>query len=346
MTRKLKILGLTPKNNYTKETPEQLYLKKLEMCGHEVFLRDETFNVSDKLCKEVDVVVAMSEVTCMKAFEISQQYNKPYYAHMEWIPDWRVFKDDEFNWGYVEKIPYYMKMNFVRMYQNYAFYWSMANIKTLAGNCFIDTMKQFVGREMVIYPKYLGPNTDAIKEYLNSDRDIPNKEGVCCIARFVPHKRISHIISALKNIGYDGTLRLVGYGDEQKHYEAIKEDINIEYYDSSEKYKVLEKSKVCVSLWSGIVPAEAMYLGTPCVTYDSEYMKELYDDTITYAKNNDIEDLGIKILENLTYDELKREDVCKNGVMKIEKNQCNTFTLENTVRYLEQLIFKTTGDLR
>lgn len=333
----LKILGITPSNEHTGMTPEELYLTKLEDLGHEVTLlkkvgKDDNF-------KNYDVVVSLSEVSCELAFRIAQQYNLPYYAHMEWLPPWRIFLEDPYYWGMENtKYDYKTMMNFIRIYQQQSFYWAMATNKTLAADCFKSVMRDFIGADIPISTKYLGPNTDKIKQFLAENKDIVKKDEITCVARFVPHKRIHHIIEALKLINYKGILNLVGYGPEQDNYNKIKGDINISYFDSKDKFNCLSRSKVNIALWSGIVPAESMYVGVPCITYDSPYMRELYDDTIIYAKNNDIIDLARVIKEWLDKPESLLKAQSEYGVIKIECGQINTHTLEKTVELLEQQI--------
>lgn len=334
----MKIVGLTPGNPFTGETPEQLYLKKLRELGHEVLIGERFIEIP----LDTDVVVAMSEVSCENAYQLAKAYKKPFYAHMEWLPPWRIFKDPESSWGLeTTQLSFRQKMNFVKTYLNYSYFWAQADIKTLAADCFHQDMKDFLGKELVIYTKYLGPNTDRIKEYLKANSEPPIKQNeITCIARFVHHKRLHHVIQALHLIGFTGTLNLVGYGPETEYYEMIKGNLNVKYYDSKDKFDCLSRSKLSIALWSGICPAESMYLGTPCITYDHPYMTELYGNSIVYARNNDIDDLAKKIQMVLKLTNDGRESICKIGVAKIENDEINTHTLEKSVKLLEQLIMR------
>ena len=75
----MKILGFTPSNKQTKQTPEQLYLKKLEKFGHTVYIRDNLEDIPSK--NELDVVASLSEATAEMAFKVSSTYNLPLYSH-------------------------------------------------------------------------------------------------------------------------------------------------------------------------------------------------------------------------------------------------------------------------
>ena len=334
------ILGLTPSNPMTGDTPEQLYLKSLEKLGHTVLLREGS-EVTYEDVSSVDVVVSLSEVTCEVGAKISQKFNKPFYAHMEWLPRWRVFLDVPENWGYEKNdITYAERIRFVTMYQRYAYFWNMADCKSVAANCFVNDMQDFIGQPTDIEVKYLGPNTELLKEEVKKQH-IENNE-VTCIARFVPHKRLHHVIQALIQIGFDGKLNLVGYGDESKKYAEYMKDAKFEgmIYPSSEKFECIRRSKVVVALWSGIVPAEALYLGVPCVTYTSDYMDELYGNSIIYANNNSIKSLGNMIKMFLDESPEVRNEVVARSIQEIESGKTNVLSLEATTKELERLILK------
>lgn len=334
----MKILGITPKNPYGFETPEESQLKRLAKLGHEVILYEEGMIIP----KDLDVVAAMSEVSCEKAFNISQAYNLPFFAHMEWLPEWRIFRESEDKWGMEdEPLPYYQKMNFVRMYERYTFCWSVANVKTLSAKCFNSTMLEFMGRHVPIDTKYLSVDMEKINEYLKGNRPQKHTDEVTCVARHVPHKRIHHIIKALNSIKFKGTLNLSIYDGKYADYSKYKPTFDIRYFDSSRALEMMDRSKVTIALWSGMVPAEAMLVGTPAITYDSPYMKELYDDTIEYVDNNDIGLLGIRIQNALARDSSSDTKICEFFKTKMNNGTLNTLTQEQAVKLLESLLKKT-----
>jgi glycosyltransferase involved in cell wall biosynthesis len=255
---------------------------------------------------------------------------------MEWLPEWRIFKDNESNWGFFTKIPYKAKMDFIRLYQQYSYYWKIANVKTLAAQCFKNTMLEFIGLETNIQTKPVGIDTERIKEELRSD--VKKEDAIVCISRFTPHKRITHIIKALNMINYKGTLKLVGYGEEQMNYIINAGNLHIEFLPSEKKIEALQSSKICIALWSGIVPGEAFYSGIPVITYESDYMRELYGNTLVYAKNNSPASLGAAIEAILSIPEEARDDMARYGVEKIENKKINVYTLEESARVLESLL--------
>jgi len=334
----MKILGLTPKNPNTGETPEEMYLRKLRDLGHDVIITDNCTGITT----DIDIIVSMSEVTCEQGYVLSKFYNKPFYAHMEWLPKWRIGIENARTWGESRNYTFKEKMHFIRQYLEYATFWHLADVKTLASPVFYKDMKNFLGvQDLEIESKKLGVDMDKINKYLNETETRPKKENeITCVARFVPHKRIHHIIEALKLIKFDGTFNLVGYGSEQQKYEAIKGNMQIKYFPSSDKFKCMDRSKVTIALWSGLVPAESIYLGTPVVTYDSEYMKDLFSKTLFYAKNNNVTTLAKMIKKVFNFTDDMRKNICNNGIKKIEEGQINTVTQDESVKQLEALIQK------
>jgi len=320
-------------------TPEQKYLLGLKNLGHEVMVSEVSVGLPANFMP--DVIVAMSEVTCENGYMLAKAYNLPFYAHMEWIPKWRVFIEPESWWGIENTyIPYVQKMNFIRRYQAFSYFWGQADYKTLAADCFHDDMKYFIGQDFEIGSKKLGVDTELIKKWLEKNPDVKENNEITCIARFVPHKRIHHIIAALKYIEFVGVLNLVGYGPEKEKYENMKENINIKYWDSKDKYLAIAQSKFVIALWSGLVPAEASYLGKTCLTYDSKYMRELFGDNIYYANNNMYYDLASNIKSLLSMPESERYEKSLKCMLVIEKGKGNTLTFEESIKHLEGLIIK------
>ena len=327
----MRILAFTPNNEHTGETPEEMYLRKLRELGHDVIIATDV-----KMPDGVDVVVAMSEVTCELAYNVAQTLNVPFYAHMEWLPKWRVGIDDPFLWN-EEMGSYKEMMYFIRLYQNYTFYWNRADVKSLAGVCFFKDMEDFLGGPLDIKAKYLGIDEDRINEYKKGTRQ-EKKDEVTCVARFVPHKRLEHVIKAVSMLENKPTLNFVGYGPLRARYIALAEeyDVKINFLNSDKKLEALDRAKCCVALWSGLVPGEALLLGTPAITYQSEYMEELYGETLMYCES--IKELSKAIEMCLRIDEPSRQAVGTYFERLVKERKINTLTLDDSVRLLESYI--------
>jgi len=271
-------------------------LRKLTKKGHSVRVVNNTEKIP---YNDIDVVVSLSEHTVEDAFNVSQRYNIPFYAHIDWIPPWMVFKESEYNWGYIDKLPYSKKMNFIRKYQNLAMYWSMADVKSMSANCFHELMREVVGMpDLKIYTRYPLPDIEGIDSFNKSKPDHIGVDEITCVTRFVPHKRVHHLIKALQMIEFDGVLNLIGSGEEKNLYEAIKGPLTINYVSELDKYDAIARSRLTVVIWGATVPAESLLLETPVLAYESEYLKEIYGNMIFYVKNNAISELakGIRTL--------------------------------------------------
>ena len=332
----MNILGITPSNPNTGRTPEELYLLKLEELGHKVIILENP----ETIPTGVDVIAAISEESYEKAHMLSKIHNIPFYAHMNWIPPWRVFRDDGVNWGLDtvhKQLSYSEKIALVRMYSTQCFHWMNADVKSLSAKCFKQLINEFIGKNILSHIIYKGHDTDKIIKFLDKT-ELTKREEITCVAKFVPYNRIHHIIEALNKIKFKGVLNLVGSGPEKKLYESIKEDIVINYVDDKYKLECIARSKVCVVMWDDVVPAESLFLDTPCVTYDSPFMKELYSDTLVYAENNNIDDLAEKISHTLQLKDIDRNELTSKGVNDIEHGKINARSLKYAVNKLELLL--------
>ena len=117
-------------------------------------------------------------------------------------------------------------------------------------------------------------------------------------------------------IEYDGVLALVGDGEDKNLYKAIKGDLNVHYYSDLNKYDVIAESELVVSLWNGTVPAEALLLGIPVISYDSEYMKELYPKEVIFVQNNSISELARAIKKVLKKKPIISYKYCEDDMLE------------------------------
>ena len=197
-------------------------------------------------------------------------------------------------------------------------YWSMADVKSMSADCFHGLMREITGiHDLKIYTRYPRPDTEKIASLATMDGiEVVNE--ISCVSRFTPHKRIQHIIKALQMIGFDGTLNLIGSGEEKSLYEAIKGDIKIKFVSDLYKFETMARSRLVISLWNATSALEALVLGVPVITYDSEYMREICGDAIKYVPNNSISDLAREIERSLG-EEQKDKDFLINEDEMLEK---------------------------
>jgi len=125
----------------------------------------------------------------------------------------------------------------------------------------------------------------------------------------VPYKGMSLLIDALRRLPYSWKhITASDVVQFKKHVEIILKDrVEILHkLGDREKMIVMSCSKIFVypqiSEWmGGLVPIEAMSVHTPVVCFDYPIFRELYEDSVLYAKKKSILDLRAKI--NLLYDD-------------------------------------------
>jgi len=108
-------------------------------------------------------------------------------------------------------------------------------------------------------------------------------------------------------IEYEGTLNLIGSGEDKNMYDAIKGNLNIKYVSDLDKYETIAHSRLVVSLWNATVALESLLLGTPVITYDSEYMRETCCNNITYVTNNSSSELAREINKMLSTENIRKD---------------------------------------
>lgn len=309
-------------------------LQNLVSFGHEIFVVKPEHELVD-LPIDYDVVVSLSDNTTESGYVLAQQLDLPFYSHIDWVCPWLVFKESEHDWGYFHNIPYNEKVKSLKYYQNILRYWSLANVKSLSSKCFEKLVVEINGYNSHPKIKYTGPDTDELKKF---KYNYNKKNEVTVVSRFLPYKRITHVISALQKINYDGILNIVGEGTEKYVYEMLMGNLNVAFYPISEKYNLMSRSLVTVCLQGGRIPAESIYLGTPVVSYDSEYQKEIYRDTLIYAQNNSITDLSVKIKEALSFKDTERLVMRDEFIYMVENKMLNVLTLYDSTKLLESII--------
>jgi glycosyltransferase involved in cell wall biosynthesis len=301
----MKILFFVDKKKPGLAYPPEAIVNNAIASGHDV----RVVSQADYLDFSADIVVSLSPETMFYAYSYAENLRIPFYAHLDWIPRYELFLEDEVDWGFTEKIPVYKKLNTLRKYDSYFSFWNKADYKTFSSFSFVEDYSKLSGVSTLELMNYeIGTFYPGLTTELTRDFENTNKDGVVCIGDFTPQNRFEHVILALSHLGYDGVLRLVGSGSLREEYEELsyRKKINLEFYDFKERFEVLKKSKVNVSLWSSITPLEAAYFGTPTISYYNDYMSELYNDTIVYSDNNIIFCLADRIQDVLSYDDNTR----------------------------------------
>jgi len=305
----MKILCFTPLNEEIK-TPETSFAETLIKYGHDVILfhtRNEHSKVIiDKQITDFkpDVIFSMMEYSLPVALKYKELLNIPLYAHIECIPPWRTGIDNPKDYG----LDLYKGMtDSPDMRETYKILLNMfdkADYRTISQELWRYSFEKFSGKKLDAGIKYYTYDTRPLKKYKG---EYAIKNQICTIARFVPIKRIHHIITALSLI--DKSIRpsyaLIGYGNMISFLKELADgcDVNIHFYGSGKdgvKEQVIQESMFNVQIFGGMPVIEAAYYNKPVVSYDVPQFMEVFGDSVLYAKTNDITSLKDKIEYLLT----------------------------------------------
>lgn len=312
----MKILCLTPENPNIK-TPETTFAETLAK-NNDVILELTRFENPILLNQEVldtkpDVVFGMMESSLPIAYAYAKTLGVPLYAHMEWVPPWRVGLENPIDWGFDERTYDELDPNYIgtlkRKYTTETDYFYKADYKTIPGETLKYTFEEFTGKPLTNYE--VRPYTIDFKTLQKHLQPTIKKNQICCIARLVPHKRVHHIIRAVAKLENKPKVVIVGYGPERDLITILAKNLNVEvqFVGSGQdgiKEKVLQESKLLVSIWAGLPTAEAFFYGIPVVAYKESHLHEIYgDDCVVWAERNNIDDLATKIKLMLENEELR-----------------------------------------
>lgn len=244
------------------------------------------------------------------ALSLAKQANIPCYIHGEWVPPyrfengWSEYFNEPTNLGYRGKY-----MQNLKAMQD-ADIVSLALSSTPGG---FDWIKEKTNidftNKFVRYP--------ACKKY--ELIETPKKNQVATIARVNDgKKRVKKTVDAISKTKTKPKFLVIGGNISHPN-------VNIEAlgsFNNDNKVKVYAESKLAIQHWSGIPPAEAIQQLCPVLSFDTPYMRELYDDGVIWVKKDDIDDLANKIDYWLTNDK-EREDFAKYVRNKFVRGEYN-----------------------
>jgi ADP-heptose:LPS heptosyltransferase len=220
------------------------------------------------------------------AVDIAMKAGKPCYIHGEWVPPYRVEEgwEEEFNTKtqlqhrdqYIRNLDAMKKADLV----------SLALGSTPGGFDWIsETLGYSFDSYFVRYP--------ACKKYniIKSKR----KMQIATIARANdPKKRVMETLRALSMMQEPPEFSIIG--SEDIEYDDVVVN-NYGVWNNPDKVKLFSESIIAVQHWSGIPPAEAIQQKCPVIGFKSDYMVELYGDSIDWVPQGDVEALKDKIEE-------------------------------------------------
>ncbi|MBT4647815.1 glycosyltransferase [archaeon] len=134
------------------------------------------------------------------------------------------------------------------------------------------------------------------------------KNQLIYVGRLNIYKNVDKILFALKKIKNSPSLVIVGDGEEKKYLIKLSQKLGVKVNFKSNLNDFQKVQEIKTSLFMifpsshegfGMPPMEALLCGIPCICSDKEIFKEIYKNKVIYFKENDIDDLTIKIKETI-----------------------------------------------
>ena len=216
-------------------------------------------------------------------------------------------------------------------------------------------------REENIFVVRTGPDSDKLRQ-LKPEPELKRgrKYMVCYLGVMGPQDGVDYLLRAAevvtKNHGRDDILFvLIGGGDSFNDLKNLSIQLGVEQHTlftgripDEELVRYLSTADVCVgpdpknelndnSTMNKIM--EYMAMGKPVVSFDLKETRFSAGDAALYAKPNDIEDFGNKILELLN-DEKKREEMGKYGRKRVEEKLDWRHTKKELIKAYQKVLSK------
>lgn len=287
-----------------------------------------------------DVVFSAMEASVPYGYEVSNNLKIPFYAHWEWIPPFRIYGydggEDPINWGFDEQ---YKKTNYknprwYKQYNSIINCAAKANISSCAGVTFKKTAQEFLKNDIsncfIKYPASPLP--------LNKKRDNEKGDYFITVSRLSSNKRVYELSKAVKKANLDTTWVIVGSGEQEeiikKELEGSKTKLHFfKNTNGEKKFYLLSKAKFQICAWQGLPQAEASLVGTPTINLDIPYIKEIYGDSLTFARDTENMAESIKTFYN---DDKLCKDKSNYTYESIIDRKININTLETGADIIEQ----------
>lgn len=241
-----------------------------------------------------------------EAVNMARKIEAKCHIHLEGVAYWRMGIDNAVDWGYERNHTAYEIKMFRKNYKS----WMSAAYG--ADSCSVNGLNQvkaieedlFEGKKLPIC-HVISCGADA--RYANALPDYERKNYMVTVSRLEPNKKVFMIAEALallKKQDFDVPLWvIVGYGSQeqiQKLHDIIAPvGIKCKLIScfGAEKWRWIKKARLMLCGWMGIPPAEGLLCDTPVLSFNHPDIIEMYDDSIFWAKDNDVEDYAEQIKE-------------------------------------------------
>ena len=286
------------------------------------------------------------------AHNFAEEHGAKLHIHLEGIAYWRIGMGSAKDWGYdkeltSEEIKYH-KEQYVK--------WMSAAYK--ADSCSVNGERQIKAIQDNLFEGKVLPNCHKLScgvdaRYASTLRPYyPKKWQMVTASRLEEAKKVFMIAEALSKLDTEKLPPwiIIGYGTKEQmerfmHF-CNEHKIKVTIYPcyGAGKWRIIKDSCLMLQGWSGIPPSEGLMCKTPVVSFNHKDIIELYDDSIHWARDNDINDMARKIEELLknvsnSYNYNYLDDVAEKGRIKLLKGELYACTQEQLAKYYTEKIF-------
>tara|TARA_R110002096_G_scaffold204856_8_gene390523 strand:- start:11968 stop:12993 length:1026 start_codon:yes stop_codon:yes gene_type:complete len=295
----MKVLYITP-NGVANTSPQIAMAELMENRFERMDLFVPGRNPFPSVKKDWDVIFTAMEATVPLGYQLSQQLQIPVYSHWEWIPPFRIYGysggDNPQNWGYRKEhiAGHHKNISYYNKYKEIIDCAIKSNINSCAGHVCKKIAQEFSGNKLPnCFIKY--PSSPIPKD---KDRNNEKENYFITVSRLVPNKRVADLAYAVKKANLETSWVIVGSGPEQTVIQNILKGsrTKVRFYSNingDKKFSLLSKAKFQISAWHGLPQLEAALVGTATINLEIPYIRELYGDSLVWAK--DTEDLAEQI---------------------------------------------------
>jgi len=135
-----------------------------------------------------------------------------------------------------------------------------------------------------------------------------NRDFMLWSGRASPYKGAKDAWEAVSS--FDGVLDFVTVGAAMKEKgNALHKIWNLGRCSDSEKFGAMEEAKAVIQPSKfegfGLVPGEALSVGTPCIVYDLPVLREVYGNSLIYVRHGDKKELAAAVAKAATQEKPK-----------------------------------------
>ena len=322
--------------------------EEMRLLGHKVYWGVPTPSSIPKGCVDW---IHTSGNKAWEAQVVAKACGAKLHVHLEGVAHWRVGVDSAIQWGYEANLEQEEINMWIKQYRK----WMSAAY--MADSCSVNGTKQTEMIENAVFNGNPLPNCYKISGGIDAryagtlSPYFPKKWQMVTPSRLENNKKIMVMAEALSK--FDTTKLplwiIIGYGSKaqtdrllsfcNKH--RIKMMLNPCF--GAEKWKIINDSCLLLSGWTGLPPGEALMCKTPTLAFDHEDIIEWFDDSIYWAKNNDVMDFAEKtqdLLDNIENNNCDWHDpITEKGREGLLNGELFACTIEQAARKYEK-IFK------